>query len=190
MPVDTETIWRGFSDRLRQLIDSKVARPEDAQDILQDVFYKIHSNIAQLKHQDRVDSWVFQITRNAVSDFYRKRAAEQRSMEQVAAPVGAIPEVDTSPKLKCLQPVIAQLPEKYREAIRLTEFEGLSQKELAERLGISLSGAKSRVQRAREKIKDILLACCHFDLDRRGNIMDFYPHGDTCLYCSAKDSQQ
>ncbi|RMG58329.1 MAG: sigma-70 family RNA polymerase sigma factor [Bacteroidetes bacterium] len=75
----------------------------------------------------------------------------------------------------CIRPMIEGLPEPYREALWLSEMEGLSQKELAARLGISYSGAKSRVQRGREKLKAQILACCEVSADRYGNIIDFYP---------------
>jgi RNA polymerase sigma-70 factor (ECF subfamily) len=71
------------------------------------------------------------------------------------------------------------LPEPYSQALILTEYEGLSQKEMAERLGISFSGAKSRVQRARRKLRDLLLQCCHFELDRRA-FLDYYPYCRGC----------
>jgi len=58
----------------------------------------------------------------------------------------------------------------------------LSREELSERLGISFSGAKSRVQRARAKIKQQLLDCCHFELDHAGRIIDYQPH---CACCSS-----
>jgi RNA polymerase sigma-70 factor (ECF subfamily) len=67
-----------------------------------------------------------------------------------------------------------------RQALILTEYQGLTQKEFGERMGLSFSGAKSRVQRAREKLKQQLLACCHFELDRRGHILNYYPHCQCC----------
>lgn len=73
----------------------------------------------------------------------------------------------------CIRSTIKRLPEKYREALELTEFQGLSQKELSEKLGISYSGAKSRVQRGRRKLKQLLEGCCHIEADRYGNIVDF-----------------
>lgn len=73
----------------------------------------------------------------------------------------------------CIRSTIKRLPEKYREALELTEFQGLSQKELSEKLGISYSGAKSRVQRGRGKLKQLLEGCCHIEADRYGNIVDF-----------------
>jgi RNA polymerase sigma-70 factor (ECF subfamily) len=81
-----------------------------------------------------------------------------------------------------LRETAEELEEPYREALILTEYEGLTQAEYAARAGLSLSGAKSRVQRAREKLKQLLLDCCHFELDRRGGIIDFYPR---CCRCDS-----
>ena len=71
--------------------------------------------------------------------------------------------------------MISTLPEPYREALVLTEFEGLTQKQMAARLGTSLSGAKSRVQRGREQLKQMLLERCEFEFDRLGRIIDCKP---------------
>jgi RNA polymerase sigma-70 factor, ECF subfamily len=82
--------------------------------------------------------------------------------------------------LPCVRATVLALPEQDRQALILTEYQGLTQKELGERLGLSFSGAKSRVQRAREKLKQELLACCHFELDRRRHILDYQPRCDCC----------
>jgi RNA polymerase sigma-70 factor, ECF subfamily len=80
--------------------------------------------------------------------------------------------------------MIYSLPEPYRDALVLTEFDGLTQKELAERLGISLSGAKSRVQRGKEQLKRMLHDCCTFEFDRRGRVIDCEPRGNSgCKEC-------
>jgi len=76
--------------------------------------------------------------------------------------------------------MVKSLPEQDRQALVLTEYQGLTQKELSERLGLSFSGAKSRVQRAREKLKQQLLECCHFELDRRSHIIDYQPRCHSC----------
>jgi RNA polymerase sigma-70 factor (ECF subfamily) len=78
--------------------------------------------------------------------------------------------------------MVRNLPEQDRQALILTEYQGLTQKEFGERLGLSFSGAKSRVQRAREKLKQQLLACCHFELDRRGHVVNYQPR---CQCCSS-----
>jgi RNA polymerase sigma-70 factor (ECF subfamily) len=82
-----------------------------------------------------------------------------------------------------LPAAIENLPNRYRDAVRLYELQGVSQAEIAERLGISLSGAKSRVQRGREKLKQVLERCCRFDLDRCGNVLSCVPRSSGCDYC-------
>jgi RNA polymerase sigma-70 factor, ECF subfamily len=82
--------------------------------------------------------------------------------------------------------MVYALPDPYRDAIVLTEFDGLSQKELAGRLGISVSGAKSRVQRGRALLKRQLLDCCQFEFDR-GSVIDCNPRqNSTCPECARK----
>jgi RNA polymerase sigma-70 factor, ECF subfamily len=77
--------------------------------------------------------------------------------------------------LAAFRRMIYSLPERYREALVLTEFDGLTQQELADRLNISLSGAKSRVQRGRAQLKQMLNECCTFEFDRRGKAIDCTP---------------
>lgn len=74
---------------------------------------------------------------------------------------------------ECIIPFINKLPDKYKEALTLTEFKNYSQIELAEHLGISYSGAKSRVQRAKLKLKEIFEECCNISYDKYGNIIDY-----------------
>lgn len=73
----------------------------------------------------------------------------------------------------CIEPMIAGLPQVYREAIELTDLNGLTQVEAAQKVGVSVSGMKSRVQRARGKLKSMLLECCRVEVDRRGGIVDY-----------------
>ena len=96
------------------------------------------------------------------------------------------PELEhAEPLREAFRKMIFSLPEPYRQALVLTEFEGLTQKELASRLGISLSGAKSRVQRGREKLKQDLLECCRFEFDRRGKVIECEPRQSDC--CTPSD---
>jgi len=92
-----------------------------------------------------------------------------------------LPDDDVvSELLPCVRAMVRNLPELDRQALVLTEYQGLTQKEMAERLGSSFSGAKSRVQRAREKLKQQLLECCHFELDHRGHIIDYQARCHSC----------
>ena len=183
MTVASEQLWETFSGPLHQFIRRRVHDPHSAEDILQDVFLKIHTHIDSLRTHDRLTSWIYQITRNAIADYYRAQRPTAELAETIPA-ADALADDDVVRELSpCVAAMVAELPEAYREALRLTEYQGLSQKALSERLGISFSGAKSRVQRARAKIKEQLLACCHFQFDHAGRIIDYQSR----YGCSTKD---
>ena len=186
MAVGTDQIWQEFSDRLRLFILRRVRSDHDVEDILQDVFWKIHSRVHTLKLGDKLEPWIYRITRNTIIDYYRHQAKAPSDISEMPEPATEPVAAQDIPEelVACLRPMIDDLPEKYRQAILSTEYEGLTQKEMSQELGLSLPGAKSRVQRAREKLKVALLACCHFDFDRRGNILDYQPKEESCGYCS------
>lgn len=153
----------------------RVGSEDAADDILQDVFLKIQLKIGQLRDPDKVNAWIYQIARRAITDHYRRQSSVTIVEGSPAEDAGSA-EHDLNGQLAAWLPsAIELLPEKYRQAVYLTEIEGLSQKELAERLGISYSGAKSRVQRGREKLKEVVLQCCEVRADSYGNIMDYHP---------------
>ena len=180
----TEALWHEMHGALKGFITKRVPDESTAEDILQDVFMRIHAHAYTLKDTTKLESWIYQITRNAVVDYYRSQKPEQEVPETLPAQ-DEVEEDDLARQLApCLHGMIQELPDKYREALVLTEYEGLSQSDLADHLGISFSGAKSRVQRAREQLKGILLQCCHFELDRLGKIIDYAPNCD----CGAHQS--
>jgi len=185
--VSTNKIWEDFKEPLKRFIAGRVVNEYDAEDILQEIFFKIHKHIGCLKEKSKVQAWVFQIARNAVIDHYR--------YQKTKAQLSVVPEdiidepvaiIDANQDIiPCLRSMINYLPEKYRQAILLPVFEGLTQKELAEKLGLSLSEAKSRIQRARKELKGILLECCQFEFDRLGNILDYRHKRNNCPHCTA-----
>jgi RNA polymerase sigma-70 factor (ECF subfamily) len=181
-----DLLWNQYSRRLRAFIRSRVGDDADTEDILQEVFIRVHRNLCCLPEPEwrRPESWIYQIARNLIIDRYRRRRALVAISENLPAPPD-LPEEDPEALLALsLRELIDKLPEAYRQALILTEYQGLSQKQLAEHLGISISGAKSRVQRAREKLRDMLLRCCHFEFDRRGHIVDYYQR---CCCCRPVD---
>jgi RNA polymerase sigma-70 factor, ECF subfamily len=179
-----EIIYQDFHSKLYHFIVGRISDPDAAEDILQDVYLKIHSNIDNLRESDRLQSWIYQITRNAITDYYRRVRPQDELSESLISPLddepGALSELTAPVKgmLNCL-------PENYRQALELTELQGLSQVELATRLNISVSGAKSRVQRAREKLKKAFLDCCHFEFDRLGRVIHYEPK---CSHCAKNSS--
>lgn len=178
-------IWEEFNIPLTKFIKKRIPREQDAEDVLQDIFIKIHNNHQSLINEQKVHNWIYTIARNEVVDYYRRK---NRDFKFADFPEDLTEELNEDLSFNgeisdCLKVMVERLPKKYKEAIMLTEFNNVTQKELSQRIGISLSGAKSRVQRGREKIKEMLLECCHFELDHRGNIIDYKHKDKKCKYC-------
>lgn len=179
---ELKALWARYCCRLLAFIRRRVADESEAEDILQEVFIRIHRSLC-CQEWNKTEGWIYRITRNLIIDHYRSRRETVEVEETLPAREETGAEDDPAARLALsLRETIEALPEPYRQALVLTEYEGLSQQELASRAGISLSGAKSRVQRAREKLRDLLLTCCHFELDRRGRIIDYHAR---CCCCAA-----
>ena len=179
MAVELEKIWEEFSLKLKQFILQRVKDKSAAEDILQEVFLKIHGGLDGLKDESKLEGWIFQVTRNVMVDHFRRQRPQEELSEELVEDWSDDKQVieELAP---CLKEMIDSLPDEYRQALILTEYQGLTQAQLAERLGISVSGAKSRVQRGRAKLKEMLLACCHFELDKRGKVIDYWPNYACC----------
>ncbi len=168
--------WPQINQTLLQFIQGRVAEEAVAKDLLQEVFLKTQLKLPQLKDQAKLLPWLYQIARNTINDHYRlhkKTRAVPLSNEEIEEEEDKDAVNQNEFLSLCIPTFLDNLPEKYGEALRLVEIEGLSQKELAERLQISHSGARSRVQRGRELLKKSLLDCCRISTDVYGNILDF-----------------
>lgn len=178
----TEDIWHAYQSSLAAFIRSKVAE-DMVDDLLQDVFTKIHLRIDTLKNDAKLESWLYQITRNAITDYYRSRKITEELPEWLVQPQ---PEEERNIRTElsaCLEPMIRELPEKYRNAVQLSEIENRTQKEVAEREGISLSGAKSRVQRGRALLKTMLNDCCQFEINQKNQVVSYEKKAKDCKFC-------
>ena len=184
-PVDAGEVWQDFHGRLLGFIARRVRDRDSAEDILQDVMLRIHRHDAELERAPAVGAWVHQIARNAIADHYRRASVRRErpagiDLERAEPPL-LEPAADVRSELSaCLRPLLERLPAIHSEALILTEVEGLTQARAAARLGLSTSGMKSRVQRARAQLKELLIACCQVDLDRRGDITSYTPRSDAC----------
>lgn len=184
----SEEIWGAFHARLLRFIRSHVADEATAEDILQDVFLKIHTRLDTLADERKLTSWVYQIARNAIIDHARTQRPLAELQEQIAIPDE--PDDDLARELvPGLTAMLEALPASDREAILLADLAGISQQELADQLGISLSGAKSRVQRARRRLKDVFVTCCQLEFDRLGRVIELRPGCDSCAQGDAHDAE-
>ncbi len=173
--MNTEIIhvWNDMNDRLTNFVNEKVKDPDLTKDIVQDVFLKAFTKFDTLKNKEKLVSWIYQITRNEIISHFRKLKFNQVLSSDDIEVEEFSDETLTSELTDCINPFINSLPEKYKQAIILADIENVSQKQIAERLNISYSGAKSRVQRGRELLKSTYEECCTISADVYGDVIDY-----------------
>lgn len=173
MTKDITIIWAEFNKELRAFIQNKTRNSADTDDILQDVFIKIIHNLDKVNRSENLRLYLYGIVRNTVYDYFKKQKAIPDSTDEADVfTEDEAQDLNTRVAECCIKPFINKLPDHYREALLISEIQDVSQKELAEKLGISYSGAKSRVQRGKEKLKGLLLECCSYKSDVYGNIIN------------------
>ncbi len=160
--------WDALYNELLSFVYARVKDRSTAQDIVQDVFIKVHTKGSQLREAEKISNWIYQITRNAVADHFRKSS---RKIEPVNVNWESSYHEFNECVSHCLRVLMASLPDKYRRPLQLAEIENLTQYEIAEQLNISYSGARSRVQRARKMLKDKLDELYFIKTDSYGNVI-------------------
>lgn len=173
--------WSALDAKLRPFVARRVRTNVDVDDVMQEVFLRVQRGLGTIRDEERFGPWVYQIARNAIVDHHRVASKHRVSDEE---PRESAIESDADDRAAeeevagYLAPFIAMLPSPYREALTIVELEGLTQKQAAEMLGISLSGMKSRVQRGRALLRKSLEDCCSIALDARGRVIGCAPRAD------------
>lgn len=166
--------WSDVAAKLKPFVARRVAA-DDVDDVLQDVLLRMHRGLGDLAEEQRFTGWMYTIARNAIADHGRSRARHPVAEPDDQLPA---PEAEDDDRLaarllaQCLTVFVARLPSPYREAVTLVELEGLTAREAAEAAGISLSGMKSRVQRGRAQLREMLERCCAIAVDARGKVTE------------------
>jgi len=185
MASDQE-ISRRFVDGVRRFVDKRVPS-SDVDDVVQNVFLRVSRGLNQLHEDERAEAWILAIARKTIADFYRKRerqvpAALGRKLPESPDESAVLPENlshypgehDVHEEvLSWLRPMADEIAEPYRTALIKADFEKVSQRELAQQLGLSESGLKSRVQRARKLLADVLQRCCEVEFGGEGRAVAF-----------------
>ena len=184
-PPTTDAIWMHLSSDLRRFIRRRVPDDHVADDLLQETFMRVHRSIGTLQEAERLAAWVYQIARNVVHDHHRKTTTSTVALVDAENVSDEHDSQSVCRSIAWLEEMIQSLPEGYRQAVQMAEIEEQSQRVVADRLGLSLSGAKSRIQRGRAMLKDVLDRCCSFERDGRGRLMgcDPKPSQQVCRDC-------
>jgi RNA polymerase sigma-70 factor (ECF subfamily) len=179
----TEDVWRRTNGDLFAFFRRRVRDEHTANDLLQETFVRVHRGLETLDDEERLGAWVFRIARRVLAEKQRgERNSEDVDDHDVPDEREPAPN-QTAVVASWLRPMMSLLPPEHREALELAEIEGLSQQAIAERLGLSLSGAKSRVQRGRAALREVVEACCRVDFDRRGQVLDWERREGGCTSC-------
>jgi RNA polymerase sigma-70 factor (ECF subfamily) len=185
IPSEARGAWNEIERRLRPYVTRRVASAADVDDVLQEVFLRMHRGLTSLRDGERFGGWVYRVAQSAIADAGRDRARSRLlPTEDVPERVNgdAVDAADLVLDLgACVALFVARLPSPYREAITLTELQGLTQKDAAEMLGTSIPAMKSRVQRGREKIRDMFGECCQISVDCRGRVIECEPRASDAI---------
>jgi RNA polymerase sigma-70 factor (ECF subfamily) len=171
-------IWEQYKNALHSYIRIRVADQNDAQDILQDVLLKSYGFCAKGKTVVHLKSWLYKITQHTIIDYYKHSSHNSQlgiDFEETNKNNGTSIIGEASDYIKEL---LKLLPQEYATPLFMYDIEGTEQKIIAQRLNLTLSNTKSRIQRARIKLKERFLECCLVEFDKNGEMssFDIKPH--------------
>jgi len=185
---DTRCAHRELEERLRPFVARRVPS-SDVDDVLQDVFLRAQRALPDLRDEERFGAWMYRVARSAIAESHRQRERHPLADLETTEPLEIDSDSPTPLETEIaayLVPLISRLPSPYRETLTLTELEGFTQQAAADALGVSLSGAKSRVQRGREKLRALLDECCRIGVDARGRVIDCEPRDPSGCRCKSE----
>jgi RNA polymerase sigma-70 factor (ECF subfamily) len=188
--------WQDLEARLRPFVARRVRSSADVDDVVQDIFLRMQRGLAGLRDDERFGPWVYRVARSAIADHHRGAARHAVSSAPADDEPAPTSDEEGDPEayaavLGCIAPFVATLQPPYREAITLAELEGVTQREAADMLGVSVSAMKSRVQRGRMQLREALDSCCRIALDGRGRVQGCEPRKGqpSGAPCGGQDAQ-
>ena len=172
-PPCLTTAWSAHERELRGWLVHRLGNVNDAEDALHDLFVKAMRQEDRFCSIHNARAWLFEVARNMVTDRLRSVHDNVELPEDIIEETDQIDPVDTL--TACLPRVLSELSEEDREAIRYCDLQGMSQAQFAQAQGLILSAAKSRVQRARQRMRERMIVACQVQLRASGKVDDFTP---------------
>ncbi|KUO50851.1 MAG: RNA polymerase subunit sigma [Desulfitibacter sp. BRH_c19] len=185
-----EELWNTYSSKLKAYIMRHISDNYEAEDILQEVGIRVQKNASKIKNITNIEAWLYRITKNLIIDHFRgaNKYSLIENVDEVFIPVALEHENYNKETADCLLKLVEYLPAIYKEAIIECDYKGKKQSILGQKWGLSNSGSKARVQRARKNLKAVLLSCCEVKSDNAGNIIEFHNKDNvktefSCIKC-------
>ena len=165
--------WTQHEPELRGWARHRLGNPAETDDLLQDLFLKALRQGERFCSVQNARAWLVEVARHTLADRLRVARTTVLLPDDLASPVAQEEVVDSL--TACLPRVLSELPPQDREAITLCDLQGMAQADYARAKGITLSAAKSRIQRARARMKQQMTVACQVQLDDAGHVLDFVP---------------
>jgi RNA polymerase sigma-70 factor (ECF subfamily) len=182
--MNTKLVWETYADDVKRFIFSKTKNKDVTNDLVQEVFIKVHTKITTLQKVELLKSWLFTIAKNTVLDHYRssqkKVNTEQDNIEIVDEDT---PILNEHSEEDCLYGIVTKLPKKYRDPLFMSDIKGMKQAVIADVLKLPLPTVKSQIQRARKMIAQGYMNCCGFELNDKGFLVGEIKSKDGCKVC-------
>lgn len=169
-----DNAWQQHRREILGFLEHRVGNASDADDLAQEVFLRALLLGKDFCRVDNPRAWLFHVARNLLIDRLRLTKDQVPLPDDLCEP--STPGLDAVDLLShCLPRVLSELSAEDREAITLCDLQGTTQKDYAARLGLTLPGAKSRLQRARLRLRSQLAEACQVRFDAQGKVCCFVP---------------
>lgn len=168
-----DAAWRQYAPELRAWMRHRLSQPQDVDDLMQDLFIKAFQQGQRFCDIANARAWLYEVARNALADRMKLRREMVALPDDLACQDEDVAVVDML--TVCLPRVLSELDAQDRDALVCCDIEGMPQAVFAEKMGIKLSTAKSRLQRARQRLRERMNSACQVKLDCLGQVQDFVP---------------
>ncbi len=165
---DISSLWLEYKNGLKYYILKKVKNEDVANDLSHEVLMKVYNSCCSAIKIKNVRSWIFQIAHNTTIDYFRK---QQKFTNNIPEIYDNDETTDFQDAEEIIKPLMQLLPEKYAVPLHLSDIEEFKQKEVAQKLNLSLTATKSRIQRARKLLKEKIIECSNLEKDEKGNLI-------------------
>ena len=172
--MSSEQLWMAMREELAGFFRRRVHDEHLVEDLVAETFLRVHAGLKSVQDEERLSAWVYRVARNVLGDHRRRAQVETlEEPERIEEPPEQVSNFNAEVNSWLEGYLHARLSDEHREAVELSDVKGLSQPEIAQKLGLSLSATKSRVQRGRERLRELVAACCHVEFDTHQNVVGY-----------------
>jgi RNA polymerase sigma-70 factor, ECF subfamily len=166
--------YEELNKKVGNYIRSLTSDKNQIDEVTQEALIKIHKSIDTLQDQEKLTSWLKRIVYTSLMDYHRKQQKKySNKLQDISDELDSEENVGNQALSDCITVLLKNLPDEQRELLEMVELRGYSQTQYATERNIPISTVKSRVQRAKQKLKEQITSNCFLKIDTYGNVIDF-----------------